>query len=98
MSRKIISTFEREMQDLEFQASFDKEYKEFALAELLASLMEESHKTIRGLAEEIGISPTIIQRVKSGQQKDLKITNFLNIAEACGYHIYLEKDDKRIAI
>lgn len=98
MSKKTLTTFEREMQDVEFQASFEKEYKEFVLAEVLASLMKESHKTIRGLAEEIGISPTIIQRVKSGQQKDLKITNFLNIAEACGYHLYLEKGGKRIEI
>ncbi|WP_032114113.1 helix-turn-helix domain-containing protein [Candidatus Paracaedibacter symbiosus] len=98
MSKKILSTFEREMQDIEFRTSSEKEYKEFVLAEVLANLMKESHKTIRGLAEEIGISPTIIQRVKSGQQKDLKITNFLNIVEACGYHIYLEKGDRRIEI
>ncbi len=98
MSKKILSTFEHEMQDIEFRTPFEKEYKEFVLAEVLANLMKESHKTIRGLAEEIGISPTIIQRVKSGQQKDLKITNFLNIVEACGYHIYLEKGDRRIEI
>lgn len=98
MNKKNVSTFDREMQDREFKALFEKEYKEFALAEVLAGLMEESHKTVRGLAEEVGISPTIIQRVKSGQQKDLKVTNFLNIAEACGYHIYLEKGERRIEL
>lgn len=98
MSKTTISTFEREMQDAEFRSSFNQEYKELVLAEILSSLMADSHKTIRGLAQEVGLSPTIIQRVKSGQQKDLLITNFLNIAEACGYHVYLEKGEKRIEI
>lgn len=98
MNKEILTTFEREMQNMDFQAGFEKEYKKFALAELIADLMEENHKTIRGLAEEISISPTVIQKIRSGQQKDLKVTNFLNIAEACGYHIYLEKGNKRITI
>jgi DNA-binding Xre family transcriptional regulator len=60
--------------------------------------MQESHKTVRGLAEEVGLSPTIIQKVRSGEQQDLKISNFLTIAAACGYHLYLEKGSKRIEL
>ena len=56
MSKKTLSTFEREMQDVEFQTSFEKEYKEFVLSEVLASLMKESHKTIRGLLKRL-VSP-----------------------------------------
>jgi hypothetical protein len=58
--------------------------------------MKESHMTVRGLAEEAGLSPTVIQRVRSGEQQDLKISNFLSIAEACGYHLCLEKGRQRI--
>ena len=96
MIKKIRSTFEREMADAEFCEAFEKGYKEFCLSEILIDLMKESHKTVRGLAKEVGLSPTIIQKVRSGEQNDLKISSFLNIAEACGYHIYLENKEKRI--
>ncbi len=98
MNEKNVSTFEREMQDAAFKESFEKGYKAFILSELLIELMKESKKTVRGLAEEAGLSPTIIQKVRSGEQQDLKVSNFLTIAEACGYHLYLEKGEKRIEI
>jgi DNA-binding Xre family transcriptional regulator len=96
--KKALSTFDQEMRNPKFKASFEKGYKEFLLSELLIDLMEESHKSVRKLADEVGISPTIIQRVRSGKQSDLKMKNFLSIAEACGYHLVLEKGKNRIAI
>lgn len=98
MSKKTLSTFEREMQDAKFRESFERGYREFVLSEILIGLMKESHKTVRGLAHEVGLSPTIIQNVRSGNQNDLRMSNFLTIAEACGYHICLEKGEKRIEI
>ncbi|MCE3230480.1 MAG: uncharacterized protein K0R76_849 [Alphaproteobacteria bacterium] len=98
MSRKKLSTFEREMQDAKFRESFEKGYQEFSLSEVLVSLMEDSHKTVRGLAHEAGLSPTVIQKVRSGEQEDLKVSNLLRIAAACGYHLYLEKGKKRIEV
>jgi hypothetical protein len=98
MSKKILSTFEREMQDDEFRESFEKGYREFSLSEILMGLMKENHKTVRGLAHEVGLSPSIIQKVRSGEQQDLKISNFLTIAAACGYHLCLEKGKKRIEL
>jgi len=99
MSKKSsLSTFDREMQNNNFRETFEKGYREFVLSEVLVDLMKESHKTVRGLAEEVGLSPTVIQRVRSGEQQDLKITNFLNIAEACGYHLCLQKGEQRIEI
>jgi DNA-binding Xre family transcriptional regulator len=93
-----LSTFDQEMLDPEFKASFERGYKEFLLSELLMDLMEESHKSVRKLADEIGVSPTIIQKIRSGKQSDLKMKNFLSIAEACGYHLILEKNNRRITI
>lgn len=98
MSDKVLSTFEREMQDLNFREDFEKGYKAFALSDLLIGMMKESRKTVRGLSKEVGISPTIIQRIRSGEQQDLKISNFMNIIAACGYHLSLEKENKKIAI
>ncbi len=97
-TKKVLTTFEREMLDNDFRESFEKEYREFVLSEVLIDLMKESHMTVRGLAEEAGLSPTVIQRVRSGEQQDLKVSNFLSIAEACGYHLCLEKGKQRIHI
>jgi DNA-binding Xre family transcriptional regulator len=98
MNKKILSTFEREMQDPAFRESFERGYKDFSISETLMGLMEENHKTVRGLAHEVGLSPSLIQKVRSGKQQDLKISNFLSIAEACGYHLCLKKGKQWIEL
>ena len=40
MSKKSISTFEREMKNAKFKKSFEKSYKELLLSELLIAIME----------------------------------------------------------
>ena len=97
-TKKPLSTFEREMKNAKFKKAFDKSYKEFLLSELLIAMMEEDDKSVRDLAKEAGLSPTVIQNVRSGKQDDLKVTNFVVIAHACGYKVYLEKNDERIEI
>jgi hypothetical protein len=47
---------------------------------------------------ELGLSTTVLQKIRSGQQEDIKLSNFKNIAEACGYSLFLEKGEERIAI
>ena len=96
--KKAESTFDQEMKDSEFRKSFDEEYKVFLWSEFLIDLMEESQKSVRGLAKEVGLSPTLIQKIRSGKQSDLKMRNFINIAQACGYHLILEKGHQRIPL
>ena len=98
MSKELLSTFEREMLDPDFKEQFDKEYNEFLLSETIKELMESGHKSVRKLAKESGLSPTVIQNIRSGLQEDMKLSNFLTISHACGYHLVLEKDDKRIPL
>ena len=98
MTRKNLSTFDQEMKDPDFKKSFEEGYKEFLWSELIVDLMEEAQKSVRGLATEAGLSATIIQNLRSGKQDDLKMKNFINIAEACGYHLVLEKGSHRIQI
>lgn len=59
--------------------------------------MEKDEISVRELAKEVGLSP-IIQKIRSGKQEDLKISNFVNIAHACGYKVILEKNDDRFEI
>lgn len=92
------TTFDRWMKNPELKKEFKKEYEELLLSELVLSMMEEDEKSVRGLAEEIGVSKTIIQNIRSGKQSDIKLSNFLNMTQACGYTLVLEKDDKRIPV
>ena len=98
MTKKTLSTFDREMKNAVFRKKFEKEYKEFLLSEIISALMENDNKSVRKLADEVGLSPTVIQKIRSGKQDDVKLSNFINISHVCGYHIILEKDDKRISL
>ena len=98
MTKQQPSTFEREMQDPAFQEEFEKEYNEFLLSETILTMMKDAHKSVRKLASASGLSPTVIQNIRSGIQEDIKLSNFINISHACGFKLVLEKDNQRIAI
>ena len=98
MRKKIISTFDREMKNAKFKKAFEKGYKELLLSELLIAMMENDEKSVRLLAKEVGISPTIIQKIRSGKQDDIKVSNFVSIMHACGYKVILEKNNERFEI
>lgn len=98
MTKPHLSTFEREMQDATFREEFEKEYNEFLLSETILVMMNEAHKSVRKLATETDLSPTVIQNIRSGIQEDIKLSNFINISHACGYKLILEKENQRIAL
>lgn len=95
MTEKHLSTFEREMQDPLFREQFEKEYDEFLLSEIIKALMKSGNMTVRKLAEQVGLSPTLIQKIRSGEQEDVKLSNFINITHTCGFKVVLEKGDNR---
>lgn len=95
MTEKHLSTFEREMQDTLFREQFEKEYDEFLLSEIIKALMKSSKMTVRKLAEQVGLSPTLIQKIRSGEQEDVKLSNFINISHTCGFKVILEKGNNK---
>lgn len=95
---KLGSAFDKFINDPEFKKDYDKEFKEFALSELMLALMDDDSKSVRKLAEMAGVSPTTIQNLRSGKKVDVKFKNFLSIVEACGYGLELVKGDKRIPL
>ena len=54
------SVFDKWKNDPEFKKDYDKEFKEFALSELMLAMMEEDKKSVRKLAELAGVSSTAI--------------------------------------
>lgn len=86
------------MKKATFRKKFEKAYNEFLLSEIINSLMENDSKSVRKLAEEVGLSPTVIQKLRSGKQDDVKLSNFINISHACGYNVILENGTERISL
>lgn len=97
-NKKRLTTFDREMKNSDFREEFDKRYTEFLLSELISILMESENKSVRKLAKEVGLSPTVIQNIRSGEQEDVKLSNFINISHACGFDLVLQKGKHRIRL
>lgn len=94
--KEFASTYERLIhEDAEFEKDLNKRYREFVLSELLLAVMEEDHLSIRKLAKEAGVSPSLIQDLRSGKKDNLTFKSFSHIVEALGYDIVLEKRNKR---
>jgi DNA-binding Xre family transcriptional regulator len=93
---KPLSTFERKMKNTEFKKAFDESYKELLFSELMISIMEDDDISIRKLAKEADVSPSVIQDLRSGKQHDIKVSNLVKIAHAFGYEVILQKGKKRL--
>jgi DNA-binding Xre family transcriptional regulator len=70
---------------------FDKEYNQFLLSELVLEKMEEEHLSIRTLAEKAGVSPTVIQKMRSKNAEKINYKTFSNVLNTLGYRICIEK-------
>jgi hypothetical protein len=97
-SNKQTTTFEREIKDAKFKATFDREYQEFALQELISAMAEGDAKSVRALAKAAGLHPNAIQNLRSGKTADIKMTSFLKIAHAYGYTLQLVKGKVHIPV
>jgi transcriptional antiterminator len=92
------STVDRWMKDPKFRKAFQREYKEFLLSELVMALMAKDTKSVRELARELGVSKTVIQNLRSGEQTDMKLSNFVKLTRVYGYDLILEKAGERITL
>jgi DNA-binding Xre family transcriptional regulator len=93
---KPLSTFERKMKNAKFKKAFEEGYKELLFSELMISIMADDDVSIRELAKEAGISPSVIQDLRTGKQHDIKVSNLIKIAHAFGYELILQKGEKKV--
>lgn len=72
MTKEIKSTVEELIESLtpEERKKYDEEYREFLLSELLLAAMAKDNVSVRNLAKMAGVSPTIVQAMRSGTKKD----------------------------
>jgi len=70
---------------------FDKEYNEFLLSEFVLEKMEAEKISVRSLAKKAGVSPTVIQKIRSKNAARINFRTFTNVLNTLGYKINLEK-------
>ena len=70
---------------------FDKEYNEFLLSEFVLERMELEHVSVRILAKKAGVSPTVIQKIRSKNAERINFRTFTNVLNSLGYRINIEK-------
>jgi hypothetical protein len=77
MTKKIKSTVEKLVESMnpKEKLAFDEEFRELLLSEMILAAMEKDHVSVRCLAKLAGVSPTIIQNMRSGVKKDFTHTN-----------------------
>lgn len=68
MNKKLKSTYEEfmEAKTPEQKKEYESGYQGFLLSEMILAAMEEDNISVRKLAKLAGVSPTIVQDVKSG--------------------------------
>ncbi len=94
MTKKIKSTSDTHYASLspERKKEFDQGYKDLLISEILLAAMEEDDISVRELATAAGLSPTIVQGLRSGTRKNVNIKSFFKILNALGYSLSIEKN------
>ena len=95
---KPLSTFDRIMKDPKRRRKFESKYRSFLLSEVIDGLMEQEGKSIRKLAREVGISPTVIQDIRSGGRTNMTLRNFLGIVSALGGQVSVRKGNEEMVL
>ena len=70
---------------------FYKEYNEFLLSEFILEKMESEQISVRALAKKAGVSPTVIQKIRSKNAERINYRTFTNVLNSLGYKISIEK-------
>jgi hypothetical protein len=96
--RKGATTFDRVMSNTKRRRAFDKKYQSFLLSEIIHGLMEDEHKSVRQLAREVGLSPTVIQDIRSGGRTNVTLRSFLGIVSALGGHVAVRKGKREMVL
>ncbi len=70
---------------------FEREYSDFLLSEFVLEKMEQEHLSIRAFAKKVGVSPTIIQKIRSKNAEKINYRTFSSVLNSLGYKIRIEK-------
>ena len=96
MTKKIKSTHDEFLESMtpKEKKEYEKEFKDFVISELILAAMEQDNISVRKLAKLAGVSPTIVQEMRSGAKKSFNIGSFFKVLQGLGYSFFLEKEGK----
>ncbi len=94
VSKKVLTTHDEFIQAMTpaQKKEYDEGYHEFLLSELLIAIMKDDAVSVRELAKAAGISPAIIQGVRSGEKQNITTQSFFKILQAMGCSLIVKKD------
>ena len=86
MTKKVKSTIDTFIDSLSPKElkKFNEERQEFILSELILAAMEKDNVSVRELAKMAGVSPTIVQAMRSGAKKDFTMQSFFKVLKGLG--------------
>ena len=71
---------------------YEEGYRDFLLSEMILAAMEEDSVSVRKLAKIVGVSPTIVQNMRSGAKTSFNTDSFFKILQGLGYDVLLERN------
>jgi len=100
MKKKVKSTVEKLVESMspKEKKAFDEEYKELLLSEMILAAMEEDNVSVRRLAKLAGVSPTIIQSMRSGIKKDFNMGSFFKVLRGLGFKVLIERNGQQFPL
>lgn len=100
MKKKVKSTVEKLVESMspKEKKAFDEEYKELLLSEMILAAMEEDNVSVRRLAKLAGVSPTIIQSMRSGIKKDFNMGSFFKVLRGLGFKVFIERNGQQFSL
>jgi DNA-binding Xre family transcriptional regulator len=98
VSKKYKSDYEEFVSTPKRKKLVDKKYQELCLSEVVLALMESEAISIRALAKEIGVSPTLIQDIRTQKHSNITLHTLFGLTSALGAKIKLEIGDKIITL
>jgi hypothetical protein len=99
-NKKIKSTIDTFIESLspKEKKAFDEEYKDLLLSEMILAAMEEDKISVRRLAKLAGVSPTVIQGMRSGINKDFNMGSFFKVLNGLGCKVLIERNGHQISL
>ncbi len=97
MAKKAQSTYDEYVNSLskERKKEFDSGYQELILSELLQAIMKNDDISVRELAAAAGVSPTIVQGLRSGK-RNVTMDSVSKVFDVVGYELTIQpKESKR---
>lgn len=83
---------------LEERKDFDEELRMLALSEMILAAMEEDEISVRKLAKLAGVSPTIVQTMRSGKKDDFNLKSAFKVLNGLGFRVLLERNGETVSL